>query len=45
MVDCDAVEIGRNRPLALGLAGHIGLVLRQLTEALPPGRRRAARSG
>ncbi len=37
MVDCDAVELGRNRPLALGLAGHIGLVLRQLGEALPTG--------
>jgi acetolactate synthase-1/2/3 large subunit len=37
MVDCDAVELGRNRPLALGLAGHIGLVLRQAAEALPAG--------
>jgi acetolactate synthase-1/2/3 large subunit len=37
MVDCDAAELGRNRPLALGLAGHIGLVLRQLTDALPSG--------
>jgi thiamine pyrophosphate-dependent acetolactate synthase large subunit-like protein len=37
MVDCDAVELGRNRPLALGLVGHIGLVLRQLTDALPAG--------
>ncbi|MCI0548809.1 MAG: thiamine pyrophosphate-dependent enzyme [Candidatus Rokubacteria bacterium] len=35
MVDADPTELGRNRPLALGLAGHIGLVLRQLREALP----------
>jgi acetolactate synthase-1/2/3 large subunit len=37
MVDCDPVEIGRNRPLALGLAAHIGLTLRQALEALPRG--------
>jgi acetolactate synthase I/II/III large subunit len=37
MVDCDAAELGRNRPLALGLSGHIGLVLRQLGDALPAG--------
>ena len=37
MVDCDATELGRNRPLALGLSGHIGLVLRQLGDALPSG--------
>jgi len=43
MVDCDAVELGRNRPLALGLVGHIGLVLRQLTDALPASQ--AARGG
>jgi acetolactate synthase-1/2/3 large subunit len=36
LVDCDPAELGRNRPLTLGLAGHIGLILRQLTEALPP---------
>jgi len=35
MVDCDPTELGRNRPLALGLSGHIGLVLRQLGDALP----------
>ena len=35
MVDSDPVELGRNRPLALGLASHIGLTLRQATEALP----------
>ncbi|HEU4368388.1 MAG TPA: thiamine pyrophosphate-binding protein [Methylomirabilota bacterium] len=36
MVDCDAAELGRNRPLAVGVAGHIGRVLGQLAEALPP---------
>jgi acetolactate synthase I/II/III large subunit len=35
MVDCDPVELGRNRPLALGLASHIGLTLRALTDAVP----------
>jgi acetolactate synthase-1/2/3 large subunit len=35
MVDCDPVELGRNRPLAVGLASHIGLTLRALTDALP----------
>jgi acetolactate synthase-1/2/3 large subunit len=41
MVDCDPVELGRNRPLALGLASHIGLTLRALADALPrdPGAR------
>jgi len=37
MVDCDAAELGRNRPLAVGIAGHIGRVLEQLTAALPRG--------
>jgi thiamine pyrophosphate-dependent acetolactate synthase large subunit-like protein len=37
MVDCDAAELGRNRPLAVGIAGHIGRVLGQLTAALPSG--------
>ncbi|HEV8458532.1 MAG TPA: thiamine pyrophosphate-dependent enzyme, partial [Methylomirabilota bacterium] len=37
MVDCDPVELGRNRPLALGLTSHIGLTLRQLHDALPQG--------
>jgi len=37
MVDCDAAELGRNRPLAVGIAGHIGRVLAQLTAALPRG--------
>jgi acetolactate synthase-1/2/3 large subunit len=35
MVDCDAVELGRNRPLAVGLTSHIGLTLRALADALP----------
>jgi len=37
MVDCDATELGRNRPLAVGIAAHIGRVLEQLTAALPRG--------
>ena len=37
MVDADPVELGRNRPLALGLCGHIGLILRQVADALPAG--------
>src|SRR5262247_2854288 len=35
MVDCDPAELGRNRPLAAGIAGHIGRVLGQLRAALP----------
>ncbi|HSE03944.1 MAG TPA: thiamine pyrophosphate-binding protein, partial [Methylomirabilota bacterium] len=35
MVDCDPVELGRNRPLAVGLASHIGVTLRALGDALP----------
>jgi acetolactate synthase-1/2/3 large subunit len=35
MVDCDGAELGRNRPLAVGIAGHTGRVLEQLTAALP----------
>ena len=34
MVDSDPIELGRNRPLALGLAGHIGLILEQVTDLL-----------
>ncbi|MEK7880132.1 MAG: thiamine pyrophosphate-binding protein [candidate division NC10 bacterium] len=34
MVDCDPGELGRNRPLALGLAGDIDLILEQLLGAL-----------
>jgi acetolactate synthase I/II/III large subunit len=35
MIDCDPTELGRNRPLALGLSGHIGVILRQLRAAWP----------
>jgi len=34
MIDCDPVELGRNRPLELGLASHIGLTLRAATAGL-----------
>ncbi len=37
MVDSDPTELGRNRPLALGLAADIDVVLCQLAEALPAG--------
>ena len=47
MVDCDPVELGRNRPLAVGLASHIGLTLRALGDALPrdAGRARSSPGG
>ena len=35
MVDGDASELGRNRPLELGLAGHIGTILRQALDIVP----------
>jgi acetolactate synthase-1/2/3 large subunit len=35
MIDVDPAELGRNRPLELGVAGDIDVMLRQLTEALP----------
>jgi acetolactate synthase-1/2/3 large subunit len=35
MVDCDPTELGRNRPLEIGLAAHIGRVLDQLVAILP----------
>jgi acetolactate synthase-1/2/3 large subunit len=41
VVDCDPVEIGRNRPIEVGILGHIGRVLDQLVDVLPaslPGR-------
>jgi len=41
MIDCDPAELGRNRPLEVGLAAHIGRALEQLTDVLPaalPGR-------
>jgi acetolactate synthase-1/2/3 large subunit len=37
MIDCDPAELGRNRPLALGLPAHIGKALAQLRDALPAG--------
>jgi acetolactate synthase-1/2/3 large subunit len=37
MVDCDGAELGHNRPLEVGVVGHIGRVLDQVTEALPTG--------
>ncbi len=37
MIDVDPVELGRNRPLELGLAGDLDVILRQLTDALPKG--------
>jgi thiamine pyrophosphate-dependent acetolactate synthase large subunit-like protein len=37
MIDVDPVELGRNRPLELGFAGDIDVILRQLTDALPKG--------
>jgi thiamine pyrophosphate-dependent acetolactate synthase large subunit-like protein len=35
MVDCDGAELGRNRPLEVGVVGHIGRVLDQLIDAVP----------
>src|SRR3989454_5736331 len=35
MVDVDAAELGRNRPLALGLAGDLGAILRQAVDVVP----------
>src|SRR5437870_1080496 len=35
MVDVDTAELGRNRPLALGLAGDLGVVLRQALDVVP----------
>ena len=37
MIDCDPLELGRNRPLEVGIAGHTGRVLAQLAEAVPGG--------
>ena len=34
MVDCDPAELGRNRPLEVGVVAHIGRVLEQLTDLL-----------
>jgi acetolactate synthase I/II/III large subunit len=35
MIDVDPVELGRNRPLDIGVAGDIDVILRQLSDALP----------
>ena len=35
MIDCDAAELGRNRPLELALVGDSGVVLRQALEIVP----------
>lgn len=35
MVDCDPAELGRNRPLEIGLTAHVGRTLEQLVEVLP----------
>ncbi len=37
MIDADAGELGRNRPLEIGLVGHIGRVLDQLAVLVPDG--------
>ena len=36
-IDGDATELGRNRPLEVGIAGHIGRVLEQVGDILPAG--------
>jgi acetolactate synthase I/II/III large subunit len=35
MVDVDGAELGRNRPLALGLVGDVGVILRQALDVVP----------
>ena len=35
MIDVDPAELGRNRPLEIGLAGNVDAILRQLTDLLP----------
>jgi acetolactate synthase-1/2/3 large subunit len=35
MVDCDPAELGRNRPIEVGIAAHIGHVLEQVLDGLP----------
>jgi acetolactate synthase-1/2/3 large subunit len=37
MIDCDAAELGRNRPIDVGIAAHIGRSLEHLTDALTRG--------
>jgi acetolactate synthase-1/2/3 large subunit len=36
MIDCDAAELGRNRPLELALVGDIGAILGQALDVVPP---------
>src|SRR5207247_1775625 len=38
MIDVDPAELGRNRPLELGLVGDLDVILRQLSEVVPPTR-------
>ncbi len=35
MVDADPLELGRNRPVEVGVAAHVGRVLEQLAAAVP----------
>ena len=35
MVDCDGTELGRNRPLEVGITAHVGRALDQLADVLP----------
>src|SRR5436309_2397977 len=35
VVDVDPAEIGRNRPVEIGLVGHLGRILEQLADVLP----------
>jgi acetolactate synthase-1/2/3 large subunit len=35
MIDCDPSELGRNRPLEIGLAAHIGRTVEQLVDVAP----------
>ena len=35
MIDCDPAELGRNRPLEIGLTAHVGRTLAQIIEVLP----------
>jgi acetolactate synthase-1/2/3 large subunit len=37
VVDVDPAEIGRNRPVEVGLIGHIGRILEQIAAAMSPG--------
>jgi thiamine pyrophosphate-dependent acetolactate synthase large subunit-like protein len=35
MIDCDGAELGRNRPLEVGVVAHVGRTLDQLVDTLP----------